>query len=194
MGSAQVAPRSLFAIRAGPRHCPLRRAAPVSVPSLKKSSSCTTGPYRSLFQVEVECGCGCAPSGTPPAKCRRHGTGGLGEAKPGAKPPTGPPALEAGRSQRGLPRPFANPPPTECRSIDNRGKRSRGQGPQMGPAGPRGPGPRHCPLRRAAPVRGLSLKKSSSCTTGPYRSLFQVEVECGFTGPDPSSGARPGKG
>jgi hypothetical protein len=56
MGSAQVAPRSLFAIRAGPRHCPLRRAAPVKGLSLKKSSSCTTGPYRSLFQVEVECG------------------------------------------------------------------------------------------------------------------------------------------
>jgi hypothetical protein len=78
----------------------------------------------------------------------------------------------AGRSQRGLPHPFANPPPTECRCIDSWGKRSWGQSPQKGPAGPRGPGPRHCPLRRAAPVSVPSLKKSSSCTTGSIAVIF----------------------
>jgi hypothetical protein len=71
---------------------------------------------------------------SPSAECRRHGTDGLGVAELGGSAPN-----RARRFQRGLPRPFANPPPMECRSIDNRGKRSWGQGPQMGPAGPRGP-------------------------------------------------------
>jgi hypothetical protein len=79
---------------------------------------------------------GCAPSGSlllrsaaataPMAWGKRNGAG---DSAPN----------RAGRSQRGLPRPFANSPPTECRRIDNRGKRSWGQSPQKGPAGPRGP-------------------------------------------------------
>jgi hypothetical protein len=138
---------------------------------------------------------------SPSARCRRTVLPEHGEAV-GIAPQPGLQALEAWRSQRGLPRPFANPPPTECRRIDSWGKRSWGQSPQMGPAGPRGlhqgrpaalPAPPDSARERPFPQEVKLLHNRSISVPSPFRPGSRFPRPHGRAGVD-SGGRRSAQG